>query len=237
MSQVIIATRVLFYFLRKIVSMVFMRIFKPKSVSSWVERTVFKWSSDTLKILNIDAEVINQDKAKDFPDKKAVFIVANHQSYTDIPIALYSINRLFGFVAKEELGKIPLLNFWMKELKCVLINRKKFTNAIRFIKRSEKAGTLNPLTLFPEGTRSKNGEIGKFKPGVLKLAWSVRAHIQPLVIKGSRASFENVKLAKGPYRVKTILLDPIEWTEEMEKDYSVFSEHLRNKMIEAYNKL
>ncbi len=226
--KIFISAQVLFYFFHRIVAFSLTKMFFPSRIPQWMKDQVYLWSIKTLKVLGIQADVKGQEHIREFPDDKPVFIVSNHQSFTDIPVLYFAFNQLFGFVAKVELGKIPLLNYWMNQLGCILIDRKKYTQAIRTIKRGAERGELKPLSLFPEGTRNKSQSLAPFKPGVLKLAWSVRAHIQPVVIVGTRMSWEDRQ--KPPFPVKVQLLPALEWTDEMTKDFEAFSQALHKEM-------
>ena len=65
------------------------------------------------------------------------------------------------------------------------------------------------MTIFPEGTRSKNGKVGEFKGGSFKLATRSKAVIIPLVIKGTRNGFETKKTIRRQY-AKIEMLEPID---------------------------
>ena len=119
-------------------------------------------------------------------DERRICFVSNHQSYADIPLLVSYIPILAGFVAKQELTRIPILNSWMKALGCVFIDRSSARSSIKAIfdgVASIKAG--HPLFIFPEGTRSKSREFGEFKAGSLKLATRAKAIIIPITIDGT----------------------------------------------------
>jgi 1-acyl-sn-glycerol-3-phosphate acyltransferase len=127
-----------------------------------------------------------------FPrDAQRLCVVSNHQSLFDIPLLVGYLPVKLGFIAKKELGRIPVLNMWMPALGSVLINRRNRRSAIEAIGagvRRIKEGT--PLAVFPEGTRSRSGGMGRFKPGSLKLALRADAVIVPVTIDGTYAIFE-----------------------------------------------
>ena len=112
-------------------------------------------------------------------------IIVNHQSVIDIPL-MYSIPLNFKWVAKEEVCKVPIFG-WMMKMHGDITVKRGSANAVRkFISeggRCIKGGVS--IIIFPEGTRSKEGNIRKFKEGAFILAKYAEASILPCVIDGS----------------------------------------------------
>ena len=82
--------------------------------------------------------------------------------------------------------KVPLLSVWMSRLHCLFINRSDVKEALKTI----LAGIDNikngiSMCIFPEGTRSKTGELGKAQPGALMMASKAKATIVPACIIGT----------------------------------------------------
>ena len=119
--------------------------------------------------------------------------VSNHTSIMDIP-ALLSLGVHCGFVAKEELRFVPGVNSWIMAIHSVFINRKSLKKGVKSINKAVatvKKGC--PMCIFPEGSRSKTGEIQGFKHGSFRLATESGAEIVPVTIKGLRNSLEGRK--------------------------------------------
>jgi len=100
------------------------------------------------------------------PEDAKVILVGNHASHLDIPI----LSKAFGwaprFVAKLELGKIPLLAYYIRRTGSVLIDRAKTRSAARSLDQAvEAAHTGAPLAFFAEGTRSADGAVAPFRNG------------------------------------------------------------------------
>jgi 1-acyl-sn-glycerol-3-phosphate acyltransferase len=121
----------------------------------------------------------------------SICFVCNHQSMFDIPLVLGWVDRQLGFVAKRELKKVPLLNGWISAIHSVFLDRSNPRAAIVSLNLATKSIRQgNAIVIFPEGTRSKDGDIAEFKPGSLKLATNADAVIQPLTVSGTRLVYE-----------------------------------------------
>ena len=128
---------------------------------------------------------------ENLPAHDRMCFIANHQSIFDILLILGYSGKEPGFIAKKELAVFPVMNIWMIFLHCVFIERKNIKKALKAIDRgveSLKAG--NPMAIFPEGTRSRDGKMRPFKAGSIKLATRSEADIIPVTIDGSFRLYE-----------------------------------------------
>ena len=124
---------------------------------------------------------------------QAMCIVANHTSLLDIP-ALMSLGVRCGFVAKEELRFVPGVNIWVSAIHSVFLDRKSLKKGVKTINRAVKTVKKGcPMCIFPEGSRSKDGQVHAFRHGSFRLATQSGAVIVPLTIKGLRVSLEDRK--------------------------------------------
>nr|NQU91463.1 1-acyl-sn-glycerol-3-phosphate acyltransferase [Bacteroidota bacterium] len=123
---------------------------------------------------------------ENLPETNRICFVSNHQGLMDIPMIAGYIPKTVGFIAKKELGKIPILNIWLRAMNCVLIDRSNPRSSIGTmqlaIKNIQKG---HAMVIFPEGTRSRQHEMGKFKSGSFKLVTGSDALAVPLTINGS----------------------------------------------------
>ncbi|MCF0224220.1 MAG: UvrD-helicase domain-containing protein [Fibrobacter sp.] len=208
---------VLLYMAWQIVKFPVIRIRMGRNLDPWVDSTVVHFSNFCMKILGVDLEIKNQAALAKVDWNRPVFVVGNHSSFADIPIVFLSIQRSIGFVAKKSLGNIPFLNFWMKHIGCVLIDRKKGGAAAcvrEAVARREKAPRV---FIFPEGTRSKNGQIGPFKSGAFRFAYEGKGIVLPIVIKNSAAIWEARKDTR-PLKVSAQILEPIDMVDLLKQN-------------------
>lgn len=120
--------------------------------------------------------------------------VSNHTSMLDIILMLGRLKARAGFVAKIELLFVPVINVMIAMTHSVFINRKNLRASINAIhKAGENIRKGHSMVIFPEGTRSKTGEIAQFKHGAFRMATESGACVVPVTVKGLRDSFEDRK--------------------------------------------
>lgn len=134
---------------------------------------------------------------ENIPDIGPFIVCANHISYWDPPlIGCLVKNRQIHFMAKAELFKIFLFkNILLKlgafPVKRETVDRRAFKKALHILNEGKVVG------LFPEGTRSKTGELQKPLNGPALLALKSSVPILPIAIKGPYKLFGRIKVAIG----------------------------------------
>jgi len=126
-------------------------------------------------------------------------IVCNHQSWFDVLALLAKLPKRVRFIAKKELGSVPVFGPAWKAAGHIAIDRNDRNAAVAAL---EKAGALmradqSAVAIFPEGTRSVDGALLPFKKGGFMLALVTGVEIIPAAVVGSRAV-----LPKGSWRVR-----------------------------------
>ncbi|MBS2004672.1 MAG: 1-acyl-sn-glycerol-3-phosphate acyltransferase [Cyanobacteria bacterium SZAS LIN-5] len=118
------------------------------------------------------------------PDKTYV-LIANHQSLADI-LVIYGLHRRFKWVSKESIFKVPFVGWNMGLNQDVLLRRgdiKSIREMMDVCRTWLKKGCS--IALFPEGTRSEDGEIHAFRDGAFRLAMDCGVQVVPIVIDGT----------------------------------------------------
>lgn len=165
------------------------------------------WSWLILATTGVDVAVEGLDRIE--PGKTYVF-VANHQSIYDIPCLFWSIPFQLRIIAKESLGRFPMLGPHLKRTGHMLVDRSKPDRSGIFGWASRLTSNGLSLIVFPEGTRSRTGMMGKFKGGSIMLAMQAGLPIVPISVIGSRHVMTKGELTTRPGHVRVIVHEPIE---------------------------
>ncbi len=194
-----------------------------------VDEIATKWSGKLLSLAGCDVTVKGQEN---IPKDQTVLFVGNHQSNFDIPILLHYIDGNKGFIAKKELEKMPVISKWMAAIDCVFMDRdnmRKSAIAINQGIKFLKAG--RSMVVFPEGTRSRDGEPLEFKQGALKLATKSGVPIVPVTIKGSVDLMNSGSLRIKPAKVEVIFSPVIHPSDYPEKETKRITEDVKNAIV------
>jgi len=143
--------------------------------------------------------------------RNTYIIVSNHQSAFDI-VLLHRINMHFKWVAKRELFRVPFVgwNLWLN--RHIVIDRASIKGAKKMILEAQKQLLMgSSVLIFPEGTRSRDGAIKRFKDGAFALAKKTNLPILPIVINGSKEVFlKNGYVLKGSQKFTVKILPEID---------------------------
>jgi 1-acyl-sn-glycerol-3-phosphate acyltransferase len=138
------------------------------------------------------------------PDRSYV-VVANHQSQFDIPV-VYGFSGLdLRWVAKAEVGRIPFVAAGCRAIGHIFINRSDPDQARSAINRAvERLKPGTGLMFFPEGTRSRSGQLMPFKKGAFRVAIDQQLPVLPVTITGTRDILpaDSLRLRPGRVRLK-----------------------------------
>ena len=120
--------------------------------------------------------------------RRPYIFMVNHQSNVDIPILVQSLPRFqLRWIAKRELLWVPFFGWAMWATKHILVDRANPLNAVKSLRRAKQRIAAGiSVVVFPEGTRSRDGQIQRFKKGGFLLAVETNTEIVPIAIKGSR---------------------------------------------------
>jgi 1-acyl-sn-glycerol-3-phosphate acyltransferase len=143
------------------------------------------WSAVVLGVPGVKVE-IKQRGQLDL-NKPYVFM-ANHASMVDIWAMFLRVPVPVRFIAKKQLGRIPVFGWAMRAGRFVFIDRQNAVSARRSIQEAaQRIKSGQSVAIFPEGTRTRDGRLGSFKKGGFHLAIDSGVEIVPLAIRGSRA--------------------------------------------------
>ena len=123
---------------------------------------------------------------ENIPQEEPAIYVSNHQSNFDIPILYAALPIQFRWLAKEELFRVPLFGLAMKRSGYIPINRANRREALHsLILAAQRIRQGVSVIIFPEGTRTPDGQLQPFKKGALLVAAKAQVPVVPVVIHGS----------------------------------------------------
>lgn len=143
--------------------------------------------------------------------------------FAGLPVNLY-------FIAKAEVKKIPFVGIFMMATKMIFLDR---TSRQKSIKSMNSAGELikkgKSVLVFPEGTRSRSGELQHFKKGAFMLAYNAGLSVVPVHLEGTNHVMPSDALKVKPGKVQMNIGQPI-CSSDFENIQS-FMDHTRASML------
>ncbi len=143
------------------------------------------------------------------PGRTYIF-VSNHQSIYDIPIVFATLPFQLRIIAKRSLGHFPFLGWHLQRTGHLLVDRRNPDHRGIMNQWSELVSKGLSLIVYPEGTRSADGRVARFKGGSFLLAIQVGLPVVPISISGSRHVMMKNRLMVQPGRVRFVVHPAIE---------------------------
>ena len=135
--------------------------------------------------------------------------VANHESFVDI-LLISHLPFEMKWMSKSEFFKIPFVGWAMWLAGDIRLERSdKKSSAKALLECRDRLDKKVSVMIFPEGTRSRSGELGEFKDGAFKIAIQAGAPILPLAVLGSRTALIKHDWRFGYSHAEVRVLDPI----------------------------
>jgi 1-acyl-sn-glycerol-3-phosphate acyltransferase len=172
---------------------------RAERVMGWWGRTFVRLGGWTFRVEGME----------NLPSGGAV-LVANHQSVVDIPMLLSAFPRPVRFLAKRELGEIPLFGKAMAAAGNLFIDRDDPRDAVRMLRdvgARLRDGRL--VVVFPEGTRRGDGSLGEFRPGAFYLAQKSGAPVVPVYLDGGYRAIPKGGILVRPAELLVRVLPPL----------------------------
>ncbi len=188
------------------------------------------WSKMWCILLFVKVEV----KGRENIDKNTSYVfVANHQGAYDIFLVYGYLNHNFKWMMKKSLEKIPFVGAACRISKHIMVDRSSASavqKTMESAKRILKEGMS--LVVFPEGLRTHDGKLNKFKRGAFSLASEFGLPIVPLTIEGSFDVMPRSTFNITPGKISLTIHKPI-YFDNKNTDLNVLTEDLRQKSYEV----
>lgn len=142
------------------------------------------------------------------PDAGGVLVCSNHQSQLDPVLLGMAFDRRLNYLARQTLFRNPLFRLLILSLDAIPIDREGtglggLKETLKRLKRGEM------VLIFPEGTRSEDGEIGALKPGFLSVARRSHVPLLPMVVEGAYESWPKGQAVPVPRVIQVEIGPPI----------------------------
>jgi 1-acyl-sn-glycerol-3-phosphate acyltransferase len=156
----------------------------------------------------------------------SVIFVANHSSFYDIPVIFATLPHQLRLMAKKTLSRVPFIGWHLSLSGHLLVDRQNPGASI--FKRMQRLTTQNAsLLVFPEGSRTRDGRVKKFKGGIFLLAIETGWPIVPLSIVGIRGVMPANRLMTCPGDVALVVHEAIPTAGLSRRDARGLAERVR----------
>jgi len=167
-------------------------------------------------------------------DNNANILLGNHTDNLDIPLMEKVIDEKIIWIAKSELGKIPVIKYMLTKTDMILVDRTNKASTIKMIREIKKRVKDNlKIAAFPEGTRNKKNpkELLSFKKGLKGVVERLNLKVQPFIIINLPFVFKKHPFRIEKQKIKVVFLDSF-----YPKDNPNWYEDMRKNMQETLNK-
>ena len=180
----------------------------------WMARM---WSKIFLFLFGIRLSVIGLENIK---KNEHYIYVANHASYTDIPILFAAIPIDIRLILRNTLTRIPIWGWALPFSPMIIIDRSNPKKAKETLALATKRIRYDAsVLLFPEGTRTHTGELQQFKRGAFHMAYESGAKVIPVAIKGTFDILPRTKNLPSPNKVVFVTIGvSLEVSKEIQND-------------------
>ena len=165
-------------------------------------------------------------------DKHQSYIfLANHQGYLDILLIYGYLGFNFKWMMKEYLKKIPFVGKACEMSKQIYVgdSRQSIAEAVKQSQTTLRSGMS--MVIFPEGTRTRDGEVGEFKRGAFMLAGEIGLPIVPITITGSYECFNRRAWHVSWHPLKLTIHTPITVEEQQTLNSKTLMQKVRSTII------
>jgi 1-acyl-sn-glycerol-3-phosphate acyltransferase len=184
------------------------------------------WANSILVVSGIRVTLHGRDNL--IADRPVIYMV-NHQSNFDIPVLLGRLPVQFRWLAKAELFRIPILGRGMKGSGYISIDRSNRRSAMQSLAQAaETIRNGTSVLIFPEGTRSQDGNLQSFKKGGFVLTVDAGVPVIPMTICGTWPIMPKDRLLIRPRPVTLTILPPV--------DTSAFSRKTKDDLMDVIHR-
>ncbi len=146
---------------------------------------------------------------ENLPSQSGALLLINHQSYLDPLLVGIGLNRPVSYLARDSLFRVPVLGALLRNTYVMAIKRDAAgTESLRLSINRIKQGYL--VGIFPEGTRTTNGELGELKPGFIAIVRRGKSPVIPVGICGADQAMPKGSLFVFPKKIRVHYGKPLD---------------------------
>ena len=184
---------------------------------SLLNRSWYQLWRRLLKLVAVFVYRVRFSGQENIPATGGVLVVSNHQSHFDPPLVGIGCRRQMNYVARRTLFSFPPFGWFLHSVGAIPIDRDGIglggiKESLKLLKRGEM------VLIFPEGTRTSDGEIKPFRPGFTALAARSNAAILPVAVDGAFQVWPRTKKYPGLGKIRVHFGTPIPHTEIAGRD-------------------
>ena len=169
--------------------------------------------------------------------KKTYVIISNHQSALDI-VVLYRLYTHFKWIAKRELFRVPFVGWNLTLNRHVPIERSSPRSAVVMMKKAlDHLHQGSSILIFPEGTRSEDGVIKRFKEGAFLIAQKAEVAILPVILNGTLETLPKSGMIGGRQTFLIHVLPEIPYESFKGKSPSDIAKEMHQLLTEEHKKM
>ncbi len=182
------------------------------------------------KIIEFYDIPITIEGGENVPKNKRAIIIANHQSLIDGPLIFQIRQKDVFFILKKEARSIPFMGKAMEDMDFIFVDRER--PSPKLLKQvAQRLDDERLLAMFPEGTRTPDGEIKEFKRGFAYFAYKLDALIVPAVIVGTYEVLPKQNLIPKIGKVGLFVYEPIEPSKDLTELTLKMQEFIKEKYL------
>ena len=194
-------------------------------------RCLTYWAKSNLAMAGLRIQVEGLERL----DHRAAYIfMPNHASFLDILLAFAYIPHNFRIVTKEEIFSIPVMGWALNRSRQVPMDR---TNPRKGLAGLRQASALLKkwvsIVVFPEGTRTADGQIGDFKATLFILPIRAGVPVVPLWVDGTFEALKRGSILLNPVALKLTFHDPIPPGSFNDRDRWIYAKRVRELLISS----
>lgn len=216
-----------------IITFVALVICYPFDKKRFVVHKISKWLTDSF--FGFGLVMKRKVEGIENLDPKGTYVmVLNHNSMVDI-LSIYNLPLVFKWVSKKEVYRMPIVGRLLLAHGDIVINRASTKEAMQLVHTRGKEWLAKEasVAIFPEGTRSKDGEIHNFKAGAFILAKDAEVPILPIVLDGTDRVFRKGFFMNWSNRITIKILPPISKEDVVERPIKEVMAEVHDSMVNA----